>query len=43
MVLRFNVNTDLEFFDGIIPCGIQDKKVTSLNKELNKEIDLITN
>ncbi len=37
----FNVNTDLELFDGIIPCGIQDKKVTSLKAELNEEIDLL--
>lgn len=36
----FNVNTDLSMFDGIIPCGIKDKEVTSLKKELNKEIDL---
>lgn len=36
----FNVNTDLNLFNGIIPCGIQDKKVTSLSKELNKKIDL---
>lgn len=37
----FNVNTDLEYFGGIIPCGIRDKEVTSLKKELGKEIDLI--
>lgn len=37
----FNVNTDLELFDGIIPCGIQDKRVTSLKAELNKEIDFL--
>jgi len=30
----FNVSTDLSYFDGIIPCGIQHKQVTSLNKEL---------
>jgi lipoyl(octanoyl) transferase len=36
----FNVNTDLKLFDGIIPCGISDKEVTSLNRELNKEIRL---
>ena len=34
----FNVNTDLNLFSGIIPCGIQDKAVTSLQNELNKEI-----
>ncbi len=35
----FNVNTDLSFFNNIIPCGIQNKQVTSLQKELGKEID----
>ncbi len=33
----FNVNTDLKYFDGIIPCGIKNKEVTSLDKELNKK------
>jgi lipoyl(octanoyl) transferase len=33
----YNVNTDLELFNGIIPCGIQEKKVTSLSKELNSK------
>jgi len=36
----FNVNTNLSLFDGIIPCGIVDKEVTSLEKELRREIDL---
>ena len=36
----FNVNTDLTYFDGIIPCGIQNKQVTSLQKELGKELDI---
>jgi lipoyl(octanoyl) transferase len=36
----FNVNTDLKLFNGIIPCGIQDKSVTSLSKELGKEINI---
>lgn len=36
----FNVNTDLKLFDGIIPCGITDKDVTSLNRELKKDIPL---
>ncbi len=36
-----NVNTDLRFFDYIIPCGIRDKGVTSLHKELGvKEVDI---
>jgi len=36
----FNVNTDLTLFNGIIPCGIQDKQVTSLEKELGTQTDL---
>jgi lipoyl(octanoyl) transferase len=32
----FNVNADLGYFDNIVPCGIQDKSVTSLNVELGK-------
>lgn len=36
----FNINTDLSLFNGIIPCGITDKAVTSLNSELKKEISL---
>jgi lipoyl(octanoyl) transferase len=35
----FNVNTDLSYFDNIIPCGIENKKVSSLQNELGKEID----
>ncbi len=35
----FNVNTDLRYFDYIIPCGIQNKQVTSLGKELNRVVD----
>jgi len=36
----FNVNTDLNLFNGIIPCGITDKDVTSLEKELGKEFNI---
>jgi lipoyl(octanoyl) transferase len=32
-----NVNTDLRYFEYIIPCGIKDKSVTSLKRELEKE------
>jgi lipoyl(octanoyl) transferase len=35
----FNVNTDLDYFNLIIPCGIQNKQVTSLKKELGREIN----
>ena len=35
-----NVNTDLSYFDYIVPCGIQGKAVTSLAAELKKEIPL---
>ena len=37
----FNVNSDLNYFNNIIPCGIKDKEVTSLNKELGRQIDMI--
>ena len=36
----FNVNTNLDYFNNIIPCGIVNKQVTSLQKELIKEIDI---
>jgi len=38
--IGFNVNTDLSFFSNIIPCGIDDKAVTSMKKELGRELDL---
>ncbi len=36
----FNVNTDLQLFKNIIPCGIDDKGVTSLAHELGRELDI---
>ena len=36
----FNINTDLTYFNNIIPCGIIDKQVTSLKKELGKALDV---
>ena len=36
----FNVNTDLSYFSLINPCGFTDKKVTSLQAELGKEMDI---
>jgi lipoyl(octanoyl) transferase len=35
-----NVNTDLSYFNHIIPCGITNKQVTSLEKELGRKIDI---
>ncbi|GAB3423189.1 lipoyl(octanoyl) transferase LipB [Niabella aquatica] len=35
-----NVNTDLDYFNMIIPCGIQGKQVTSLQKELGRTVDM---
>jgi lipoyl(octanoyl) transferase len=34
----FNVNVDLGYFNNIVPCGISDKAVTSLNRELGHEV-----
>jgi lipoyl(octanoyl) transferase len=36
----FNINTDLSLFSGIIPCGISDKEVTSLQKETGRKMDI---
>lgn len=36
----FNVNTDLSYFNKIVPCGIDDKAVTSLQAELGRELDI---
>ena len=38
--LALNVNTNLSFFEGIIPCGISNKGVTSISNELNKEVKM---
>lgn len=35
-----NVNTDLGYFDNIVPCGIDDKAVTSMQQELGYEMDI---
>lgn len=35
-----NVNTNLEYFGNIVPCGIVDKDVTSIQRELGREIDM---
>jgi lipoyl(octanoyl) transferase len=36
----FNVNTDLDYFKNIVPCGIDDKDVTSMERELGQEVDI---
>lgn len=36
----FNVNSDLNYFNNIIPCGITDKKVSSVKAELGREVDM---
>jgi len=36
----FNVNTDLNYFEYIVPCGINDKAVTSLAQELHREVEI---
>ncbi len=38
--IGFNVNSDLTYFSHIIPCGIDDKAVTSMEHELGKPVDL---
>ncbi|MBK0377956.1 lipoyl(octanoyl) transferase LipB [Mucilaginibacter segetis] len=39
--LAFNINPDLDYFKNIVPCGIDDKAVTSMQKELGREINII--
>ncbi|QNL50654.1 lipoyl(octanoyl) transferase LipB [Olivibacter sp. SDN3] len=36
----FNINTDLSYFSNIVPCGIEDKDVTSLQRELGHEVNI---
>ncbi len=38
--LAFNVNTDLDYFKNIVPCGIDDKAVTSMEAELGKQLNI---
>jgi lipoyl(octanoyl) transferase len=38
--LALNVNTNLDYFKNIVPCGIDDKDVTSMQRELGREVDI---
>lgn len=38
--LAFNVNTNLDYFKNIVPCGIDDKDVTSMERELGYKLDM---
>jgi lipoyl(octanoyl) transferase len=38
--LALNVNNDLSYFENIIPCGISNKSVTSIQKETGRDISL---
>ena len=35
-----NVSTDLRYFDGIVPCGVDDRQATSMERELGRTIDI---
>ena len=36
----FNVNADLDYFKNIVPCGIDDKDVTSMQRELGYALNM---
>jgi lipoyl(octanoyl) transferase len=38
--IGFNINTDLNYFGHIVPCGISDKAVTSMKQELGFDVDM---
>ena len=38
--IGFNINSNLDYFKYIVPCGIEDKSVTSLQKETHQLIDM---
>ena len=38
--IGFNINSHLDYFNYIVPCGIDDKAVTSIEKELAQPIDM---
>ena len=38
--LAMNINTDLDYFKNIVPCGIEDKAVTSMQQEMGRHVNL---
>lgn len=38
--IAINCNTDLSWFDHIVPCGLEGKGVTSLSRELNRDVSV---
>ena len=38
--IGFNVNSDLSYFSHIVPCGIDDKDVTSMERELERKLNI---
>ena len=36
-----NINTNLQYFDYIVPCGIREKSVTSLERELGRKLPML--
>ena len=38
--IGFNINPNLEYFNYIVPCGIDDKAVTSIEKEIGQSVDM---
>ncbi|MFM7565243.1 MAG: lipoyl(octanoyl) transferase LipB [Flavobacteriales bacterium] len=38
--IGFNVNTNLHYFEHIVPCGISDKQVTSMSQELKRSVEM---
>jgi lipoyl(octanoyl) transferase len=38
--IGFNINSNLEYFNYIVPCGIDDKAVTSIEKEIGQSVDM---
>ncbi|MCB9188870.1 MAG: lipoyl(octanoyl) transferase LipB [Flavobacteriales bacterium] len=38
--LALNIDTDMSYFNNIVPCGIEDKSVTSLSKELGRKVSM---